>query len=227
MSSKEIIAEKRAVSDFTQVIIKEHHEGELIITQGKRESLTIEAPQDIMGRIVTKVEDGKLFISTSGSFVQKVQDFVDTSLSKEKIKYTLSVKRLFNLEIMGIMYATIGSLKTRNLAIKFNGAGRVNFDSITTDILDIRLANVGSMNLAGKVNEQIVKITGSGSYQAPDLLSKVATIIMKGVGSATIWVEDNLDVQVVGVGTVSYYGSPQVKSNIAPVGNLKHLGKHD
>ncbi|MBD3190818.1 MAG: hypothetical protein GF308_09250 [Candidatus Heimdallarchaeota archaeon] len=227
MSSKEIIAEKRDVSDFTQVIIKEHHEGELIIEQGRRESLTIEAPRDIMSRISTKVEDGKLFITTSGSFVQKVQDFFDTSLSRGKIKYILSVKRLFNLEITGIMYATIGSLKTRNLAIKFNGAGRVNFDSITTDILDVRLTNVGSINLVGNVNEQLVTITGSGSYQAPDLLSKKAKIVMKGVGSATVWVEETLDVEVVGVGTVSYYGSPQVRSKIAPVGNLKHLGKHD
>ncbi len=68
-------------------------------------------------------------------------------------------------------------------------------------------------------------ITGSGKYDADDLESQIAKITVKGVGIATLWAIQELNVKLRGVGKVSYYGNPRVKSDIAPVGSFIHLGK--
>ena len=172
------------------------------------------------------MSDNKLQINTSGSLVQKIQDAFAAGLSRKKVRYLLTIKQLFNLELYGLLKAKIGPLNTANLALKFNGAGEASFESIQTDILDVKLANVGTVSLVGKANEQFVTITGSGSYYAPNLASQKTKVDVKGIGSATVWAIKDLEIIVTGVGTVSYYGTPQVKSKIAPVGSLNHLGEH-
>jgi hypothetical protein len=45
------------------------------------------------------------------------------------------------------------------------------------------------------------------------------------VGSASVWVKENLAVNLSGVGSVEYYGEPQVTEKKTGLGSLKSLGK--
>lgn len=225
MTTNEVISEKRDVKNFSKVVLKEHHEGELYITFGRHEGLTIEAPADIMKRIETSVSEDILIIKTTGTVLEKIGDALKTSISRKVIKYHLTVRQLQSLDITGLIKAEVEPIRTKQFFVRFNGIGTIKFNSLDVDFLEAKLTNVGNIELNGTAYEQLVNITGSGKYDADDLESQIAKIIVKGVGIATLWAIQELDVKLRGVGKVSYYGNPRVKSDIAPVGSFIHLGK--
>jgi hypothetical protein len=67
-------------------------------------------------------------------------------------------------------------------------------------------------------------ISDIGGYDAPDLGSRAAKVVICGGGDATVWVLDTLDVQINGAGRVSYYGSPAVAEDISGAGTVTGLG---
>src|SRR4030065_2554893 len=58
---------KEDVSGFDRVNIETF--GEILVSQGETESLTIEAPRDYLRYITSEVEDGPLYIRTRRGFV--------------------------------------------------------------------------------------------------------------------------------------------------------------
>ena len=224
MNSREMTSEIRDVANFDQVYLKVRHEAELIITQGKKESLTINAPRDMLERIEETVKDGILMISSRGKWYEKARDAVRTTITRNVIKYNLSVKRLKYLEIGGLVHATAPQIETDSLWLQLSGAGSVNIGNLKTKDLEVTLPGTGRITLIGTVLEQKVTVKGAGEYYAPKLESRKVNLTMQGVGSATIWVTEDLDVTIHGVGTVSYYGDPKVRSKISAVGTLNSLG---
>jgi hypothetical protein len=45
------------------------------------------------------------------------------------------------------------------------------------------------------------------------------------MGSATVWVDKELDASISGAGSVSYYGNPSVQERISGAGDVKGLGE--
>ena len=69
-----------------------------------------------------------------------------------------------------------------------------------------------------------VNISGFGSFEGEDLQSQTASINISGAGSATIWVEDELDANISGAGSINYYGSASVTKNVSGVGSVNREG---
>ena len=80
------------------------------------------------------------------------------------------------------------------------------------------------MEMAGKVDEQVIKLSGAGSFNGTRLVSRKAEVKLSGLGSASVWVKESLDANLSGIGSVEYYGEPQVKKKITGLGSLKSLG---
>jgi hypothetical protein len=78
--------------------------------------------------------------------------------------------------------------------------------------------------MAGKVDEQVIKLSGAGSFNGARLESRKAEVKLSGVGSASVWVKENLEVNLSGLGSVEYYGNPQVTEKKTGLGSLKSLG---
>ncbi|MHA2399014.1 MAG: head GIN domain-containing protein [Promethearchaeota archaeon] len=227
MSSREMTSEKRDVKNFDQVYLKVRHEAELTITQDKQESLTIIAPKDILERIESTVKDGILMISSRGKWFEKVGDAVRTSVTRNVIKYNLLVKNLKYLEIAGLVRTTATGIKSDSLWLQLSGAGNVNITDLETKNLEVTLPGAGRITLMGKTLEQKITVKGAGEYYAPKLESKKTTLTVQGVGSTTVWVTEEFDVTVQGLGNVSYYGEPKVTSNMPNIGKLNSLGMPD
>ena len=66
--------------------------GEILVSQGETESLTIEAPRDYLRYITSEVEDGTLYIKTRRGFVGG---------PVQRVIYTLTVKDLDATLILG------------------------------------------------------------------------------------------------------------------------------
>ncbi len=225
MSTKNLVTVNRDVKDFDYIEIHEHHEGELTISLGEKEALSIEAPADMIDRIETHVHDNKLIIKTGGNIITRIGDSFRTSITRRKIKYNLIVKELIGVEISGILKATINAMKSNYFILKFNGVGTIKLNSLEARFLDVKLSNLGKIEINGRVEEQKVTIKGSSNYQAQDLLSEKCKVDLNGIGKAIIWCTEELDVSLRGIGNVSYYGSPRIKSHVTPMASFLSLGK--
>jgi hypothetical protein len=204
------------VSGFNQIQINSF--GEFIIEQGDQESLKIEAPRDYLRYITAEVENGVLVIGTRrGFFGAPIQH----------VTYTLTVKDLEKVSLSGAAALKIFKLDADQLEVNLSGAGSVEIDELTADNLKVNLTSAGAIVVAGEVNNQDITISGVGSYEAGDLRSNTTDILLTGAGSAVVWVEDALDVNVTGIGSVSYFGNhPTVQQNVSGLGSINSKGKH-
>jgi hypothetical protein len=226
LSAKDMVSQTRNVSGFDQISLHAQRHNELIIKQGEQESLTIEAPRDILKRIETRVSQGRLTISLKGSLQDKLRDTIGTSITKPTIRYRVTVKTLTRLEVASSGRFGIGRMETERLAIVFKGAGEVLIGALKAKWLEVDFPGAGRIEVAGQVSEQTITLSGAGEYDAPRLSSQKAKVTINGVGKAAVWAEEALDVTIRGAGRVSYYGSPRISQSITAVGKLISLGEH-
>ena len=65
-----------------------------------------------------------------------------------------------------------------------------------------------------------IRLSGTGRYQAGDLVSQVATAELSGTGQVILTVDCQLTVNISGAVTVSYSGDASVDKSISGVGQL-------
>ena len=216
--SGKVVTETRQISGFDQVELSGI--GSLTITQGDKEGLQIDAEDNILPRIETIVQNRTLQIRYQNN------DWQNTVVPTKPIKFLLSVNNINGMELSGAGSITSANVKTDNLTISSSGAGSVKIGSLSAKSLTTNLSGLGGCELAGKVNSQNVVISGTGSYNAPDMESQNTTIIISGAGSSTVWSTSSLNVTISGAGSVSYYGSPNVTKTISGIGSINSLGSH-
>ena len=210
------ITQNRAVANFQYISLEGL--GDIIITQGATESLTIEAEDNVMPLIKTEVKNGILSIR----FDQK--DWKDVIRPTRPIKFALGVKTLSGVELSGAGNIQAPSLKANALTIKISGAGTVKFDKLEASDLSTSVSGLGNVELAGSATKQTVDLSGAGQYLAGDVAGRTAKITLTGGGNATVWATDSLDVTINGAGQVSYFTSPKITKSITGMGVLSPLG---
>jgi hypothetical protein len=212
--SGNVVTEERDVSGFDRVALSGF--GEVIITQGDEESLTVETDDNLMRYIETVVRGVTLELG-----------FTDDDIllrPSKSIIFRLSVIELTALDSSGAGLFEIDELDADRLEVTLSGAGDIRIDSLTATDLVVTVSGAGNIKLAGQVKTQEVNLNGLGNYVAPDLESQAATVRISGAGSASIWALDTLDVTISGAGNVDYYGSPEVSENISGVGKVTSQG---
>ncbi len=216
IGSGRVATENRSVSNFNAVSLSGF--GDLIITQGEIEALTVEVEDNLLPYIRTEVRNGTLSIGVenrSGPIIP-----TPTKL----VRYNLTVKDLQAVDLSGAGSIRSASLKSDNLKIGISGAGNVTLDHVEAASLTSILSGAGGLKLSGQVTNQTATLSGVGGYDAPDLSSKSTRIMVSGLGGATVWAIDSLDVTISGAGSVSYYGNPRLQQTTSGAGGVKSLG---
>ena len=221
MSKSGLVTQSRELRDFDRVVLRDY--GDLAITQGEKESLTIEAERELLKRIRTEVRGGRLDIRIGASWLDKVGHAL-SSLAGKTLKYTLCVKRLTRLSILGAARVSGSGIQADRLELELGGAGKIKIKSLAVEQLEVDLRGAGRIELTGQVKEQTVTLGGAGTYRARRLESKRATIDLRGAGQATVWAVEELDAAIHGLGTVEYYGSPRVRKNVSGLGKIGRVG---
>lgn len=185
--------------------------GTIVLKQGDEESLTIEAEDNIMPHIQSKVEGDKLSISYD----------TNTPTPTKDIKFYLTVKDINSIIISGAGKIESEGFKTKTMSISMDGAGNGDLAGLTLEKLTVNIAGAGKMILAGKCTEQTITISGAGNYDAKDLVTETTTINIDGAGKGTVNVEKVLNAIISGAGNLNYLGSPQVNQQVSGGGSVK------
>ncbi len=190
--------------------------GDLTIRQGETESLTIEAEDNILPLLETKVTGGVLELS----------DKPNTSINSSKgIHYTLVVMNLKQVSLTGMGNIAIDALTADALNLVLSGSGDVKMTDLQAGEVNLTLDGLGSIELTGQAESLTMKTMGSGDLKAADLKVKNASITIEGLGNATVQVSDTLEVNISGSGSLKYYGAPKITQEITGLGSIQSLGE--
>jgi hypothetical protein len=211
--SGRILSEPRNVRGFSEVSLR--GSGELMISQGNTESLTVEADDNILPKITTVVEGNKLSIG--------VERGVSISPSRT-IRYALTVRDLSNVELSGSGTIRAGAVRGDDFQIKLSGSGEIRIDGLSASSVRSQISGSGDIEIRGKVIQQEVRISGSGDYIASELQSESTSVTTSGSGDAKVWAEKDLSVRISGSGDVDYQGNPSVNKHVSGSGNVRNTG---
>ncbi|MCK5567057.1 MAG: DUF2807 domain-containing protein [Actinomycetia bacterium] len=209
--SGDMETEEREVSGFDEIQFTGI--GNLIIEQGDKESLVVEADDNIIGLIETEVRGNELHIG-----FRRGVNIVPTS----RIKFYLTVEDLDRIDLSGLGDIGCDEFETDDLEFNISGSGDIDFN-IEAKSIEIDVSGLGNINLSGKVDYHRVQISGSGKYDAEELESKDCEVELTGLGSATVNVSGDLEIDITGVGNVYYTGNPHISQHISGLGRIKSL----
>jgi hypothetical protein len=187
--------------------------GELILTQGDRESLEIEASPSDLARITTAVRGGTLIIAQVNPGPGP----------RGPVTYRLTMKRIAGLATRSQGSIRAAAIETDALRIQISSSGPVSVDRLAARRLDVNISSRGDCTVAGAVDGLRIQISSSGSYRGEDLASREASVQSSSSGTATVRVSERLDVNISSSGNVRYRGNPRITSRVSSSGGLVAL----
>jgi hypothetical protein len=174
--SGDLQTETRAVAGFTRVDLQSI--GNLTITQGNEESLTVTADDNLLAYITTRVVNGTLEISTRPNVS------IDPSRT---IEYHLVMKSVEGVQLSGFGNINSEGLKGTDLEVKLSGSGDISIGSIECNSLLVRISGFGNFfSQSVKAKNPVIEITGSGDITVEDMQAEDVSVKISGFGDAVI-----------------------------------------
>jgi len=211
-----VISEARQVADFHSVEI--NYPVEVTIQQGTSTSVKVDAEDNLLPQLTTRVSGNTLFIENNQ------RDWSKRVNPTRPVRITMTVKDLQKVDFPSAGTLRVEKFQAKALEISISGAGTVNLSDLTAQSLTVNLSGAGTITASGSVDRLNVDISGVGSFRGGDLASQSADITISGAGSATAWVKSSLSVNISGTGSVNYYGSPSVQRNVSGLGSVNSRG---
>ncbi len=150
--STNITTQERQASDFNKISLNGF--GNLFVEQGDKESLKIEAQDNIISRIQTRVEDQTLKIDYDWNW--NWWPF----LPQKPVNIYVTVKDINKITTAGAVTIKSAGLKTNNLEIDLSGASKADL-SIEVNQLTVQISGAGQLEYIG--SPQVTqKISGVG-----------------------------------------------------------------
>ena len=196
VGSGNVINETRSVDSFNGIDLL--GSGELFLSQGLLQPLRIEAEDNILKVLTTRVESGKLIIGL-GSCIS----------TTKPIRIYATAKDISSLEVSGSGTITGKSMiQVNSLDLKLSGSGSMNID-LKAKTLRTEIPGSGTVLLRGAADEQSADISGSGKIAGYGLATKRSEVTISGSGAVEANVSDEIVARISGSGSVYYLGHPE------------------
>jgi hypothetical protein len=153
---------------------------DVFITQGSTESVKVEAPADMMDRIITEVNGGVLKIYNK----HDTFNWSDMFGHHKKIAVYVTAKDLnaINLTGSGDVFFKDG-ITTNALKLHVSGSGDMN-GRVEVKTLESDLTGSGDMKISGHATGSTVSVVGSGDFTARSLVTVSTSVRVSGSGDA-------------------------------------------
>jgi Putative auto-transporter adhesin, head GIN domain len=198
--SGNIITKEVRVTSFDQLDVNGVFN--LILTQGNKEELKIEADDNLQSLFEVKNDGSKLTIGMKK----------DVNINgKIKMKVYITFKNLKSMALQTVGNVTSeANMSFNDLDIHNKSVGNIDLN-LTTQNLNMENKSVGNVKLNGKADNVTIKNKGVGSIQAGSFVVQKMDIDNSGIGSAEVNAEKELKVKDSFLGKVSNKGSATAK----------------
>jgi hypothetical protein len=204
-----MVTDTRAVTGFSAIDLR--GAGQLTVTLGTQEGLTVEAEDNLLPLIDSTVSGDTLILE------------LKAGRPTRPIVYRVAARQITALSTSGAGDIDAPGVTGASLRTSQSGAGNVRLDRLSVQTLESSLAGAGSLDASGTAARLVVSLAGAGNLAARDLAVKDAELTMSGAGKATVRVSDTLKARLTGAGSVEYLGNPRVDSSITGGGTVRPL----
>lgn len=208
-----INTQKYEVSNFNKLSLE--IPGALTLQKGDTNTITIEAPQNILENIKVEVQNNSLVIKYdnlwNNSWFNSNNIIINVTTTNSLDSYNIAGSG--NIIIKEIV-------ETDSLDLNIAGSGKIQLETITNNLTS-KIAGSGAITIKGQsVNHQIT-INGSGDIFAQNLESQNTKINIAGSGNSEINSTQTLDITISGSGSVIYTGNPNINQSVIGSGSIK------
>lgn len=205
--------ESRDVGNFTS--IASFGPLDVQISYGTPGTIQVEADDNLLPYIETKVEDGKLTISSKQHVNLK---------SRSKMVVYVSMTQVNSIEQRGSGNVT-GSGDFKNdgkTDIKVSGSGDIKLDFNSFGSLSLSVSGSGNIKLKGNnVNNISAAVSGSGNIDCVNVKCDDADAKISGSGNVKVNAQKSITASISGSGNVFYKGdATNVNSKVAGSGRV-------
>lgn len=177
---------------------------ELKLSQGDKETVKIEADENLQELFQVHNEGNKLIIDMKKMEHKNLK-------SKDKMRVYVTFKKLKEMEL-----STVGNVASEeqlafdDLSMENKSVGNVDL-KLTANKIDLKNKSVGNVKLSGKAQDAVVKNAGVGSLEAGSFIVQTMNIENTGIGSAEVNAEKDLKVKDSFLGKVHNKGNASVR----------------
>jgi len=106
-------------------------------------------------------------------------------------------------------------------SIRSNGAGQFQITDLKNENFEIHSSGAASFTAAGQTKSVKIESSGVGRIDTNNLRAETAEVTVSGAATVDVYGSERLDVNVSGVGRVTYSGNPKtVNKNVSGVGSV-------
>jgi hypothetical protein len=204
-----IVKQERQISSFNSLEVGGAFR--VYLSQGDKESLTVEADENLLEYITTVVKGNTLKISTSREIS-----------SPKALNIYLTITDLKEMEISGACKLTCeNKLKLNDLEIDCSGASDVEL-KLAANNLDLDFSGASKVDLFGSANEVSLDLSGASDLDALEMEADKYSANISGASHAKIFVKSELSADVSGAASLKYKGEPKLlQTDVSGAGSLK------
>ena len=197
--NKNVVKEERSVGSFTGIEVGGAFN--VFLTQENKNTLFIEADENLMEQITTEVNSGILEISSRNI------------RNATKLNIYISVPTLNSLDISGA--STVKSentLQSETFRIIASGASHADLTLSTTN-LETEASGASNLFLSGFADTQNIDASGASEVDASALETKVTKAEASGASNITVNATEKIERETSGAGSIKVIGQAKSSSS--------------
>lgn len=178
-----LLTEVRPVTEFTRIAASGI--STVTLVPGTEHSVTVEADNNIMALLETRVENGVLYLGIKDGKI----------ITDGTARYTVT-------------YVTLED-------IVLSGSATAEAMAINQDQMSLTLSGSSALTLSGEVDTLTMALSGSGTLNAFLLTTQQVTAVQSSSTSAQITVEESLNATLSGSSSLVYRGDAAVEQTVS------------
>ncbi|MCC9138511.1 head GIN domain-containing protein [Pontibacter silvestris] len=182
------------------------------LTQGNKESVKLEAEENLLNNIATEVKDGVLHIYNKNSLY-----------SSRAMKAYVTVQELNSIDISGgVKVEGVSTFKASGLSLDMSGGSSVKL-ALDTKELKADMSGASKLELTGKADKVILDMSGASKVEAADLEAGIVRVEASGASKVKLFAKEALDINASGASVVYYKGTPSITAATSAAARVSKL----
>jgi len=171
---------------------------ELTLKNDSLQEVNISSPNDFLSKVITKVDNGVLFIYTEGFLLNR------------RIKVTLSSDSIRSITAKGACKINVDNqLVMPDFSIDLLGASEANLDLKVSGSINLDTKGASKVEMKGTCNTLKIKGYGASEINTNELIAKNVEVYLFGATHARIYASESLNALAHGASSIDCIGHPK------------------
>lgn len=204
-----VVKQERSVKSFNAISVGGAFE--VFLTQGDSESLVVEADENLLEVIETKISHETLYIRTKENIKNSTQ-----------LNLYITIRTLEMLDLSGaVELSSENRISGERLEVESSGASEIELD-LKLERLSMDISGASEIDLYGKAEKVDLDLSGASELDAYDFFVVDMNLDVSGAGEARVNVSGALDAEVSGAASIRYKGSPSlINTDVSGAGSIR------